>query len=444
MKNILIIGAGRSSSALIKYLLNHSKEFNWKVKVGDSQIEFAKSKVQNHPNGEAIKFDINNEKDRETEIDWADVVVSMLPATMHINVAKDCLRLKKHLVTASYVSKEMAQLNEEVKSAGLLFLNEVGLDPGIDHMSAMQIINEIKAKGANIISFKSFCGGLVAPESNDNPWGYKFTWNPRNVILAGQGTAQYIEENELKYIPYNRIFTQIEPIVFDGIGTFDAYANRDSLSYREPYGLKSIPTLLRGTLRYAGYCRSWNVFVKLGLTDDSYILNEIENKTYSELINSFLPKLQGSLKNRLIQFMGQDASLKDIEPIEWLGMLDGSEKIRLKLGSPAQILQDLLERKWMLKPQDLDLVLMQHLFEYILDGRRYKITSSLVVKGIDQTYTAMANTVGLPAAICVKLLLTDKIKSTGVIIPVSEEIYEPVLKELISHNIVFQETETEL
>jgi saccharopine dehydrogenase (NADP+, L-glutamate forming) len=368
----------------------------------------------------------------------------MLPATMHINVAKDCLRLKKHLVTASYVSKEMAQLNEEVKSAGLLFLNEVGLDPGIDHMSAMQIINEIKAKGANIISFKSFCGGLVAPESNDNPWGYKFTWNPRNVILAGQGTAQYIEENELKYIPYNRIFTQIEPIVFDGIGTFDAYANRDSLSYREPYGLKSIPTLLRGTLRYAGYCRSWNVFVKLGLTDDSYILNEIENKTYSELINSFLPKSQGSLKNRLIQFMGHDASLKDIEPIEWLGMLDGSEKIRLKLGSPAQILQDLLERKWMLKPQDLDLVLMQHLFEYILDGKRYKITSSLVVKGIDQTYTAMANTVGLPAAIGVKLLLTDKIKSTGVIIPVSEEIYEPVLKELISHNIVFQETVTEL
>jgi saccharopine dehydrogenase (NADP+, L-glutamate forming) len=439
MKNILIIGAGRSSSALIKYLLDHSNEFNWKIKVGDTHLDFAKLKVNNHPNGEAIKFDINNDNERETEISWADVVVSMLPATMHINVAKDCLRLGKNLVTASYVSKEMAQLNEEVKKAGLLFLNEVGLDPGIDHMSAMQIINELKSKGAEITSFKSFCGGLVAPESNDNPWGYKFTWNPRNVILAGQGTAQYIEENELKYIPYNRIFIQTEPIEFEGIGTFDAYANRDSLSYREPYGLKDIPTLLRGTLRYAGYCKSWNVFVKLGLTDDTYILNEIENKAYSELIASFLPKSNESLKNRLLQFMGSEATLKDIEPIEWLGMLDGSEKIRLKLGSPAQLLQDLLERKWVLKPQDLDLVLMQHLFEYKLNGKTYKLTSSLVVKGLDQTYTAMANTVGLPAAICVKLLLTGKIKSTGVVIPVTEDIYEPVLKELISQKIIFKE-----
>lgn len=439
MQNILIIGAGRSSSSLIKYLLENSSTYNWKIKVADMDIALANSKVNNHPNGEAILFDINSDTDRNTQISWAHLVVSMLPATMHLNVAKDCLKLKKHLVTASYVSKEMAALNEEVKNNNLLFLNEVGLDPGIDHMSAMQIINDLKKKGAEIISFKSFCGGLVAPESNDNPWGYKFTWNPRNVILAGQGTAQYIENNELKYIPYNRIFTQLEPINIDGFGSFDAYANRDSLSYREPYGLNNIPTLLRGTLRYQGYCKSWNIFVKLGLTDDSYILNDIKNKSYASLISSFLPASKLDLKARLKEFMGNDAKDEDLQRIEWLGIIDDSEKIQLASGSPAQILQDLLERKWLLKPNDLDLVVMQHQFVYKQDGKNYKLTSSLAAKGKDQVYTAMANTVGLPAAICVKMVMNEQIKAKGVVIPVVDEIYNPVLKELQNFNINFTE-----
>ena len=240
--------------------------------MSDMSLELAQSKVGNHPNGKAIALDINNAAQREKAIASADMVISMLPAFMHSEVAKDCLRLNKHMTTASYVSAEMQALNEDAKKKGLLFLNEIGLDPGIDHMSAMEIIHQIKEKGGKIESFKSYCGGLIAPESNDNPWGYKFTWNPRNVVLAGQATAQYREEGKLKFIPYQGLFTQTEMIEVDGYGKFEAYANRDSLSYDEPYEIKGIPTILRGTLRYPGYCRAWSMFVKLGWTDDHFAI----------------------------------------------------------------------------------------------------------------------------------------------------------------------------
>ena len=441
MKNILVIGAGRSASSLIKYLLDNSSKENWNITVGDVAIDLVKQKTANHPNSRAIAFDITNDKQREEEIKRADLVISMLPASMHMNVARDCVRFKKHLATASYVSKEMMELHAEARSEGIILLNESGLDPGIDHASAMKVIDHIHEQGGELTSFQSFCGGLVAPECNDNPWGYKFSWNPRNVILAGQGTAQFIENGEYKYIPYNRLFTQICTIEVFGHGKFDAYANRDSLSYRKFYGIENIPTMLRGTLRMPGYCQAWNVFVKLGLTDDSYKIEASDTLTYKQLLESFLPVGKQSTKEKLTTFMGAEMNEEVMNKIEWLGVFE-DKKIKVKNATPAQILQDLLEEKWLLKEHDKDMIVMQHQFEYTLNGQAKKITSSLVVKGDDQTYTAMAKTVGLPLAIAAKLILQGKISARGVIIPTIKEIYLPVLNELENYGVKFEEKES--
>ena len=460
MKNILVIGAGRSASSLIKYLLDNSKAESWKVTVGDVSVDLVKQKTGDHPNARAISFDINNEQQRGQEIGNADIVISMLPATMHYSVAKDCVRFKKHLVTASYVSKEIRELDEEAKAAGIILMNEIGLDPGIDHASAMKVIDHIKAEGGELVSFRSYCGGLIAPESNDNPWGYKFTWNPRNVVLAGQGTAQYIEHGEYKYIPYNRLFTQIETINVEGYGSFDGYANRDSLSYRKPYGLDHIPTMLRGTLRMPGYCKAWDAFVKLGLTDDTFKADP-QITTYRQLFEAFLPIGHAATRHKMMEFLEERTDSEVMQKLDWLGVFE-NEPVRIKDASPAQLLQDLLERKWKLKENDKDMIVMQHLFDYvpgpaisnatghlakdILEllkpeyGKR-RITSSLVVKGEDQVYTAMAKTVGLPAAIVAKYILNGQVKLTGVQIPTVKEIYEPLLEELETYGIRFEEKE---
>ena len=441
MKNILVIGAGRSASSLIKYLLDNAVAENWNVTVGDVSLELVKQKTGEHASARAIAFDINNQTQREAEINKADLVVSMLPAFMHLHVAKDCVRFKKHLVTASYVSKEMQELHEEAVAAGIALVNENGLDPGIDHASAMKVIDEIHGKGGELLSFKSYCGGLVAPESNDNPWGYKFSWNPRNVILAGQGTAQYIENGEYKYIPYNRLFSQTSVIEIKGLGGFDAYANRDSLSYRKVYGIESIPTMLRGTLRFKGYCKAWNVFVKLGITDDTYQLEASDSLTYRTFIEAFLPAGNQSTKEKLIAFMGKDMDSESLQLVEWTGILT-DEKINIKKASPAQILQELLERKWLLKQHDKDMIVMQHQFEYRTKNNETKsIHSSLVVKGEDQTYTAMAKTVGLPLAIATKLILNGKLTARGIVLPTIKELYLPLLTELETLGIKFDEEE---
>lgn len=441
MRTILLIGAGRSSSSLIKYLLDHSAEQNWTVTVADVSIELARQKIAGHKNGNAIRFDISDEKKRWEEISKADLVISMLPAHMHLPVAEECIRQKKNLVTASYVSKEMQELDSEAKQSGIILLNECGLDPGIDHMSAMKIIDGIKSNGGEIISFKSYTGGLVAPESNDNPWGYKFSWNPRNVILAGQGTAKYINRNRYHYIPYNRLFTQVEQIHVEGFATFDGYANRDSLSYRKIYGLEKIPTMLRGTLRQQGFCKAWNVFVQLGLTDDSYVIEDSEHLTYRQLVEAFLPAdvAGNSVASRLSLFMNVNENSEAIQKIIWTGILDDTP-IGLKNATPAQILQHLLEQKWLLKDSDKDMIVMQHQFEIRnVKSEIRKITSSLVVKGENSVYTAMAKTVGLPLAIAAKLILNNKIKLKGVQVPVHKEIYEPVLNELKNFGIDFVE-----
>jgi len=442
MQKILVIGAGRSASSLIKYLLDNSSKENWQITVADLSEELAKQKTNNHPNSRAIAFDIANAEQRKKEISAADLVISMLPAFMHIDVAKDCVALKKHLATASYVSDEMKALSDDAKKAGIVLLNEIGLDPGIDHASAMKVIDHIHTNGGELTSFKSYCGGLVAPESNDNPWGYKFSWNPRNVILAGQGTAQFIENGDYKYIPYNRLFTQIETIEVQGYGMFDAYANRDSLSYRKSYSIENIPTMLRGTLRMPGYCNAWNIFVKLGLTDDTYKIEASEQMTYKQLLEAYLPAGSKSVKEKLIDFMAIEATPESIAKIEWLGFFDDI-KIGLKNASPAQILQHLLEEKWKLKANDKDMIVMQHQFAFTDKNKnRKQIVSSLVVKGDDQIYTAMAKTVGLPLAIASKLILQKKLKLSGVVIPTIKEIYNPVLEELETMGIKFEERET--
>jgi saccharopine dehydrogenase (NADP+, L-glutamate forming) len=441
MKTIFVIGAGRSASSMIRYLLENSQREGWKVTVGDVSLDLVKQKTAGHPNARAIQFDIHNEAERVKEIQGADLVISMLPAFMHMEVANDCVKYKKHLVTASYVSKEMAELHEEAKKAGIILMNEIGLDPGIDHASAMRVIDHIHHKGGELTAFRSYCGGLVAPESNDNPWGYKFSWNPRNVILAGQGTAQYIEEGCYKYIPYNRLFTQIETIHIEGHGSFDAYANRDSLSYRKAYDIEKIPTMLRGTLRMPGYCKAWNVFVKLGLTDDSYKIEASEGMTWKELLEAYLPKGKASIREKLQTFMGADADEDAMQKIEWLDIF-GGRKIRAANASPAQILQELLEEKWKLGEHDKDMIVMQHHFEFKDASGKKQITSSLVVKGEDQVYTAMAKTVGLPLAIASKLILQNKISARGVLIPTSKEIYEPVLNELETMGVRFEEKES--
>ena len=441
MYKLLVIGAGRSSGSLIEYLLNQSVAHNWQVTVADMDIRLAEEKLNKHPNGTAISFDIKNEEQRQAIIQTHDFVVSMLPAFMHGDVARDCVSFGKHLATASYVSADMKALDTEAKSKGLLLLNECGLDPGIDHASAMKLIDEIKQQGGKITSFKSYCGGLVAPESNDNPWGYKFSWNPRNVILAGQGTAQFLQNGELSFIPYNRLFTQTETVTVEGYGEFDAYANRDSVSYRDIYGLQGINTMLRGTLRQRGYCKAWSVFVKLGLTDDSSQIMNTKGMTYAKLLASFLPSANGSIGERLKNFVGHDWDETTATMFEYLDIY-GDQKISLASGSPAQLLQALLEEKWKLKEEDKDMIVMQHQFEYSLSdnkGALKRAESSLVVKGLNKNHTAMSLTVGLPLAITVKNFITKKFDLHGVQIPTRPEIYLPMLKELEEHQIIFSE-----
>ena len=439
MKKILVIGAGRSAVTLIKYLLDNSIANNWQVTVADFSIELAEKAVANHENGKAIFFNVTDEKQRKTEIGNADIVISMLPASLHITVAKDCISLGKNLVTASYVSPEIADLDEMAKQAGVILLNEIGLDPGIDHMSAMQVIDEIKENGGELTSFKSFCGGLVHPDYDTNPWNYKFTWNPRNVVLAGQGTAQYIKQGKYKYIPYTKLFERTEVMEVLDAGEFEGYANRDSLGYRSAYGLEDIPTLFRGTLRRKGYCKAWNMFVQLGMTDDTYKVENSENLTYRAFINLFFPyNNELSVEQKFCSYLNLSQDSEEFSKIEWLGVFKNTI-VGLKDASPAQILQKICEEKWTLDAEDKDMIVMQHQFEYVQNGEQKKLNSSLLVFGDDPRYTSMAKTVGLPVAIAAKLILNGKINSTGVKIPTTKDIYIPVLKELEENGINFVE-----
>ncbi|WP_396155744.1 saccharopine dehydrogenase family protein [Flavobacterium sp.] len=443
MRKILIIGAGRSASSLIQYLLNKSYQENLHLTIGDLSLELALRKTNNHPNAKAIALDITDEKQRQTEIKKADIVISMLPAHLHIDVAKDCVTFKKNMVTASYVSDAMQSLDAEVKANGLVFMNEIGLDPGIDHMSAMKIIHEIEDKGGKVILFESFCGGLVAPESDNNLWNYKFTWAPRNVVLAGQGgAAKFIQEGKYKYIPYHKLFRRTEFLHVEGYGKFEGYANRDSLKYRSVYGLDNALTLYRGTIRRVGFSKAWNMFVQLGMTDDTYVLDDSESLSYRDFINLFLPYSPTDsveIKTRLQLGIEQDDIMWD--KLLELDLFNPNKKVGLKNATPAQILERILNDSWTLQPEDKDMIVMYHKFGYEINGERKQIDSKMVCIGDDQTYTAMAKTVGLPLAMAAIQILNGKIKTPGVQLPIKKEVYEPILKELEEFGVIFNETE---
>jgi saccharopine dehydrogenase-like NADP-dependent oxidoreductase len=441
MRNILIIGAGRSASSLIQYLLDKSEAEKLLLTIADLSEALAKKKTGNHKNSRAISFDVNNADQRKQEIQNANIVISMLPAHLHIEVAKDCIHYKKSMITASYISEEMKSLDFQAKESQIVLMNEIGLDPGIDHMSAMKIMDDIKSKGGKIILFESFCGGLVAPESDTNLWNYKFTWNPRNVVLAGQGgTAKFIQEGTYKYIPYHKLFRRTEFLEVEGFGRFEAYANRDSLKYREIYGLQNAETCYRGTIRRVGFSKAWDVFVQLGMTDDTYIIDDSEHMSNRDFVNLFLP--YHPTDSVEIKFRHQ---LKiDQDDVIWdklleLDLFSKSVVPGLKNATPAQMLEKILSYKWTLQPEDKDMIVMYHKIGYEMNGEQKQIDATMVCLGDDQTYTAMAKTVGLPVAIAALKILNDEIQTKGVQLPTAKEVYLPILEELEKYGVVFNE-----
>lgn len=441
MRQILLIGTGKSTSYLIDHLLQQAEKEKLHLTLADKVLAMIPLDFSGHPNCSLLQLDIENETSRQEAIQKADLVISMLPARFHELVANDCLKIGRHLITASYVSPALKAMEPEVKKAGLVFMNEIGLDPGIDHMSAMAIIDRIRGEGGKILLFESFTGGLVAPESDTNLWNYKFTWNPRNVVLAGQGgAAKFIQEGTYKYIPYHKVFRRTEFMEIEGYGMFEAYANRDSLNYRDAYGLQDVLTLFRGTMRRVGFSKAWNMFVQLGMTDDSYTIENSEGMSYREFTNLFLPySPTDSVELKLRHYLKIDQ-----DDIMWgklleLSLFDPDKTFRIKNATPAQLLQQILEDSWTLQKDDKDMIVMYHKVGYEIDGKKNQIDANMVVLGENRTYTAMAKTVGLPVAIAALLILNKKVETPGVHIPILPEIYQPVLAELEARGIWFRE-----
>eukprot|EP01087_Luapelamoeba_hula_P009563 TRINITY_DN2477_c0_g1_i4.p1 TRINITY_DN2477_c0_g1~~TRINITY_DN2477_c0_g1_i4.p1 ORF type:complete len:524 (+),score=89.40 TRINITY_DN2477_c0_g1_i4:38-1609(+) len=409
-KNVLVLGAGRSSGVCIEYLLNQAKTNGWHIKVGDDNEDWARDKVRDDPSGSTFRFDANSAEQRDAEVQKADLVVSLLPAHMHYLVAKDCVRHGVNMITASYASPAMRELSQQAEANNVLLMMECGVDPGLDHMGVWRVLTRLRAEGSDLNTFQSFTGGLVAPESDDNPWNYKFTWNPRNVVLAGQGVSKFLHNGKYKYIPYHQVFKRYEDIHVEGHGQFEGYANRDSLHYRDLYQLHSCPTVFRGTLRRPGFCAAWDVFVRLGMTDDTYVMENCETMTHRDFINSFLMwRAHDSVELKVAYTMGLSVDSDVMKRLKWLGIFE-DRIIGIKKATPAQILQHILEKKWSLSPGDKDMIVMWNQFVFdTVKGRRREIVASLVAKG-DGTDkgTAMAKTVGLPLAIVAKLILQGK------------------------------------
>ena len=499
MKKILLIGAGKSATVLIDYLINLVSEKAWFLTVADTNLSLAQSKVSNAPRAVAVQLDIQNETARATHIQEADLVISMMPASLHSLVAMDCIRFEKHLLNASYLDPQIKEQAAIIKEKGLLFLCEMGLDPGIDHMSALQMIHSIQQKGGVITSFKSHCGGLVAPESDNNPWHYKISWNPRNIIMAGKAGASFKENNEIKNVSYEKLFDPANLVVVNDTETYAYYPNRDSKHYMDLYGLQDVKTFVRTTLRHPEFSFGWKNIVDLKLTDEEKIYEtdglcvadffkmHFEKYGFSDWLNDILRRKLNdarALVEKIIALMeteqdrfedgdnpDQEMMVVDeegnlnslnIEEVKdkaaesmaarmheanlsmkqlfFLGLDDDETIINKGLCSAADVLQFILEYKWALEPDDKDLIVMLHEIEYVQDGAPKKLNSLLKVIGKNSSHTAMATTVGLPLGIAAKLILEGKITQTGVHIPILPEIYLPVLEELKKYGIEFKET----
>lgn len=439
MKNILILGAGLSSSALIRYMLNNSEKFDWYIRLGDISLDLARQKTGEHPRAEAIFFNVDNPDQLSVEVRKTDLVISMLPARFHSAVAKECIRFGVNMVTASYVSKDIQSLDAQAKEKNILLMNEVGVDPGIDHMSAMQIINRLREEGDKLIAFESATGGLVAPSYDNNPWRYKFTWAPRSVVLAGQGGARFLHNGKFKYIPYHKLFQRHEIIEIPEFGQFEVYPNRDSLKYQEKYGLFDLSTMFRGTIRRPGFCEAWDALVQLGATDDTYTMDDTENMTYRDFTNSFLAyNIIDPVEKKVCDYLKISSDSELMKKLEWLGLFEET-KVGIPDLTPANVLQHILEQKWGMDKQDRDMIVMEHQFDYIRFGDHRKLYATLAITGENSSDTAMSKTVGLPVAITSKLILEGKTDLKGVQIPTEKQIYGPVLEELKEFGIEFKE-----
>ncbi len=427
MKQIVLFGAGKSASVLINFLKEIAVKRNWQVFIIDGDIELLKTKIGNHDLVKPIVLNIFDVEEKNKIIQQADIVISLMPPQLHMLIAEACLQFGKNLLTASYIDDETKKLSNKVAEKGLLFLYEMGLDPGIDHMSAMQIIDEIKVKGGKITSFKSHCGGLVTPESIDNPWFYKLTWNPRNIVLAGKSGAHYLENGEEKKVLYEELFNDENKIQLPNGEEYGFYANRDSLSYRSIYKLENVKTFVRTTLRFPAFIKGWKQIVALKLTDE-------EKKYETDNLN-----LADFFKQH---FAKNSIQVESDEQLEYFGLNDSETTINKGLCSAVDVLQFIMERKLSLKSNDKDMIIMLHEFEYEIAGKPHQIKSYLKVVGESNSNTAMAKTVGLPLGIAAELILDGKINVKGLLIPTEPEIYQPVLKELENHNIIFEEFTT--
>lgn len=439
MQTILVAGAGKSSIYLIEYLLNNASRNKWKVIVADGSKEAIEEKVKNHPCSEVAVIDITDSTQREPLVEKADMVVSLMPPHLHIHLAKDCLKHKKNLITSSYISPEMKAMDADVKAAGLMFMCEMGLDPGIDHMTANQIIHSIERVASSITSFKSYCGGLIAPSSDNNPWHYKFSWNPKNIITAGADGAHYLQNGKEVTVPYEAMFDNCKKIKVDRLGSLAYYPNRDSLRYLDLYHVPEIKTFIRATLRYPAFCKGWQAIILLKLNDQKDSI-DTTNLSYVDWVKQKTSYQSGSLESHIQNKLGEDGDSKTMEMLVWLGIFD-DVKINQGNISSADILLNLLLQKWEMAPEDKDMVVMQHEVEYMHRGDKIKMTSTMVIEGESRDHSAMAKTVGLPMAILAKMVLTNKIiPPLGVLIPSMPAVYRPVLTELKHHGIEFIET----
>lgn len=434
---ILIIGAGKSATVLIQYLQTKAIENNWYIVLADGNEALAISKWNNAPNGHALGIDIENKEIRKKLIENATVVVSMLPPSLHFLVAQDCVKYGKSLFTASYVDENLKSLAKDIEQKKLLFLCEMGLDPGIDHMSAMQLIHSIQEKGGQIISFASHCGGLIAPESDNNPWHYKISWNANNIIMAGKSGALYLENKSHQKINYENLFENAPNIEVPGVGVLGYYPNRNSLSYISTYSLEPIQHFIRTTLRHPHFFLGWNAIVQLKFTDESFLQLK-ENTTIKDWIQLHLQKHQ--VENKYHLFI-QNEIIKN--QFEFLGF-NSNTPIPANLNTSAAIVQWILENKWKLEASDKDMVVMMHEIKYTLHSKKYLVQSSMVQKGKNNIDTAMATTVGLPLAMGVCAYLEGAINISGLHIPTHPSIYQPILKSLAAKGIIFEESIQEI
>jgi len=437
MKKVLLLGAGLVTKPLVDYLLEQE---GIELHIGSRTLKKAEELIKGHKKGVAFQLNVDDTSALEEAVKGRDLVISLVPYTYHVQIAKFCLKYKKNMITTSYVSPQMKELDSDAKKEGILILNEIGLDPGIDHMSAMKIINKAKKEGGKVISFKSYCGGLPHPENNDNPLGYKFSWSPRGVLMAGRNSGKFLEYGNLIDVPNSRLFATHHIVDVPGLGDLEAYPNRDSVQYKDIYGLSDAHTIFRGTLRNLGWCDLLHKMVSL----DMFKMEEenFEGMTYLDYTSSLIGEkglTKKELKEKLSKKLNISKKSEILDKFEWIGLFD-KKKIKNPKTTRLDLLLELLLEKISLKENELDMIVMHHEFVIEYKDKKEKITSTLIDYGIPKGDSAMARTVSLPAAIAAKLILDEKIKMTGVKIPVEEEIYDPVLEELEKRvNLKFEE-----